>query len=909
MDASTYKSTVLIPLRKAHLTDLTNGIAELNNGADFPVKLDLALVYAIDPGMSDAQVAERVRDVRLWWNVNMQRSNVKEVAKFCSNLDGLLAEKHRDLASAGFWQKWRSQRTQQSRTALAEVAKLLEHQYRDFGVVTLAQVKAAAATDGLLSRLSDTDLTACLESSVALTLVDEFTEPEAGLPATVRREWNSTVNLRTVLDAVFFETPPENFRLIGGFACSGLRPPDPGTLRQALDACDKRAGTEVEAVKKLLHALRDAQTKGLDPAELALVQLIELAREVLQGGIALLAIQALADKGLDRIDAARIVMHCVDASATRSGRDTPDRVIELLTEGKLRGARALYSALSNVEAHAGTEAMDKALDALTKTEQQVSRLRAEAEQALHDGRITAATELLAQAGALADDDDSLARLIASLPPAPPSALNLAPDFPPAVPEQSVRIFWPKSSGADETTVYEVVRKAGSAPRDIRDGVAISATPSTEVVDSGAPVAERLWYGVAARRGGEASPVTTAEIVLLPPVRDVVVTTDPTSIGVQWISPVGAARTAVVRTDPDGRQRTLSPRASNSFVAEGLRTSETYTFDLTAEYIGANGEALAAAPVRVRAVPRLKAAPVTELSVRPVRFVDARAEVVAEWTAKAGTDIEVWRFPSSPGWAFGSTVEYSALTAAGGSRLPGVLRRDGDLERLTGTVPAGLCHYLAITPDQSAALVGRSASLAVCEPVTEPRVERFGDQAVVSWLWPRADYRVEAVWSAGTHRGSARISRPEYIRNGGMRISVGPGAVQIRLASIVESAEGRWSSPEVLLQLSGATLTARYRMLWPPRLIGRGPLQIEFTADTETRGAVVVVHAESGAYLPQRMSENCVVQRIPLDIPMGEPQIVPVPLPKLPKPFWVRCFAEAPETLTLADPPSDTLKGR
>ncbi|MRH91672.1 hypothetical protein GFY24_30250 [Nocardia sp. SYP-A9097] len=909
MDATTYKSTVLIPLRRVHLTDLTNGIAELNNGADFPDKLDLALVYAIEPGMNDAQIAARIRDVRLWWNANMQRSNLKEVAKFCSNLDGLLTRKHRDLTSAGFWSRWREQRTNRSKSALAAVGKMLENQYRDFGVVTLAQVKAAAATDGLLSTLSDDELTASVESSVALHLVDKFEEPECRLPDPVRREWVTTVNLRTVLDAIFLEKPPSGFRLIGGFVCQGVRPPDAVALRQALDACDKRAGSEIEPVKKLLHALRDAQAKGLDPAQLALVQLIEVARDILQGGIVALAIQALVDKGLDRIDAARVVLHCVDAAATRTSRDTPERVIELVTEGKLRGARALYSALSNIDAHADTEAMNQALSTLTRTEQQVAQLRSRAEQALGEGRITVAAEVLGQAAALAEDDESLARLVASLPPAPPSSLGLTAVFPPEAAANGVRLFWPKSSGADDTTTYEVVRKSGSAPLDIRDGVTIASTSSTEALDSGAPVAEPLWYAVAARRGGEASPVTVAEIVLLPPVHDVVVTTEPTRIALQWVAPVGAARTSVVRTDPDGTRRSLSPRASNSLRAEGLRTSETYVFDLTAEYVGAAGEVLTATPCRVRAIPRRKAGPMLELGVRPVRIVDTQAEVVAEWKAPPGTDIEIWRFQTAPGWSLGSTVEYSALAAADGTRLPGALDRAGDTARLTATVPTGLSHYVAITPDQPAAIVGKAVSLAICEPVADPRAERFGDQVVISWKWPRDDYRVEAVWSSGEYGGSARTSRPEYIRNGGMRLSVGPGAAQIRLSSIVESAEGRWSSPEVVLRLDGAALSARYRMLWPKPLFGRGPLQIEFTADTATRGTVVVVHAQSGAYLPQRRIDSYVVQRIPLDIPADGPQLVPVPIPKMPKPYWVRCFAESPETLTLTDPPSDTLRGR
>ncbi|MQY27696.1 fibronectin type III domain-containing protein [Nocardia aurantia] len=908
MDASTYKTEVLVPLRKMHLTDLTNGVAELNNGAEFPAKLDLAFVYAVDPAMNDTQIAARIREVRLHWNANMQRGAFKDVAKFCGDLDGALTGRHSDLTTADFWRRWREQRARRAESALAGVATMLENQYRDFGVVTLAQVKAAATTDGLLAGATDDDLISCVRSS-SLRLVDEFAEPDLHMPPTIRREWGSTVNLRTVLDAVFFESPPSDFRLIGGFACAGTPPPDSAAIRKSLDACDKRPGSEIEPVKKLLHALRDALAKGIDPAQLALVQLLELAREVLQGGIVALAVQALADKGLDRVDAARIVLHCVDSAATRTSRDTPERVIELVTEGKLRGARALYTALSNQDAHANSEVMTTALNTLSRTEAQVTALRADGERALKENRITEAAELLSRAASSAVDDEVLARLVAALPPAPPASLGATAVLPPETPVAGVRLFWPKSPGADDNTTYEVIRKAGSAPRDIRDGVTVAATDSTEATDTGAPVAERLWYAVAARRGGDASPVTVAEIVLLPPVHGVVVTTEPTSVGVQWVAPVAAVRTTVTRTDPDGTRRTLSPGSSNSIRAEGLRTSETYVFDLTAEYVGARGEALSAAPVRVRAIPRRKAGPITELTVRSTRVLDTRAEVVAEWKAPPGTDIEIWRFPNRPAWACGTTVDPAALTAAEGARLPGVLHRTGDSVRLTATVPTGLAHYLAVTPDQSAAIVGRAASLAICEPVAEARVERFGDQAVLSWRWPRDDYRVEAVWTTGAQRGTARTSRPEYVRTGGLRIDVGAGATRIRLSSLLESAEGSWSSPEVVLELPGAMLSARYRMVWPAKLFGRGPLQIEFSADAPTSGAVVVVLAQSGPYLPQRCVESQVVHRVLLDIPADGPQVVPVPIPKLPKPYWVRCFAEAPDILTLTDPPSDTLKGR
>ncbi|MGW4370080.1 hypothetical protein ACWEKT_30985 [Nocardia takedensis] len=908
LDAAKYKADVLIPLRKAHLGDLTNGIAELRRGAQYPSTIDLAMVYAIEPGMDDAAVAGRIREVRAWWNKNKLGGSVKEVAKFCGDLDTALGAKHSDLTTAAFWAKWQARRVEQSRAVLDDLAAMLVHQYRDFGVITLDRIRAAASTNSMTARLSDAELSAMVRSAPDLRLVEEFTPPTLEIPQPVRREWGATTGLRTYLDAVFYEKPPEEFRLLGGFAAPGLRAPTAATIKEALHACDKRAGTEVEAVKKLLHALNEAHGKGEDVTALTLVQLVEVARESLQGGIVLFAIQKLVERGLDRTEAARVVMYCVDASSVQAGGETPQRVLDLLADNQLRSARTLFNGLSTGKTHAGTPELADAERALTKNEEQVTAWRAEAEQALRAGRVAVATELLSRAFAMAADDESLGRLVASLPPAAPPTLSLVAADSAAGAGRAVRVLWAASPGADEDTTYVVVRKAGSAPRDIRDGTVIAGAGATEALDPNPPVAEQIWYAVAARRGGEPSPLTTATITLLPPVADVVVSSDPTSVTVRWTTPREAARITVTRTDPDGRRTAVPVTGTDIVTSTGLRTSQTYTFELIAEY-HSGASTLTSAPVRVSAVPRLAASPVQSLEITPEGFGGERTDVVAEWTALVGHEVEIWQFPSAPGWASGSRVDHASLASSGGSRLQGTVRRLGTRVRLSASVPAGLRHYVAVTLDHRTALIGASTSLAICEPVGDPRVERFGEVAVVSWEWPRADYRVRANWTAGGRTGSTRVSRPEYVRDGGMRLTVGAGAATIRLASVLESAQGQWHSPEIVLELAGSSQSARYRLLWPRKLVGRGPLRIEFTADRPVRGVAVAVHLFAGAYLPQRATPETVVQRVDLDIPAPEPQIVEVDLPKLPKPFWVRCFAAKPDVLTLTDPPSDTLKGR
>jgi len=100
--------------------------------------------------------------------------------------------------------------------------------------------------------------------------------------------------------------------------------------------------------------------------------------------------------------------------------------------------------------------------------------------------------------------------------------------------RKVKLSWEPGFGSTEDVVYQIIRKTGSAPQNNNDGMSLGeAIEATAFDDVTPPVAVRVFYGVSASRGGGSSPVSVAEVIALPPVTNVVVSSDPSSVSLRW----------------------------------------------------------------------------------------------------------------------------------------------------------------------------------------------------------------------------------------------------------------------------------------------------------------------------------------------------------------------------------------
>ena len=228
---------------------------------------------------------------------------------------------------------------------------------------------------------------------------------------------------------------------------------------------------------------------------------------------------------------------------------------------------------------------------------------------------------------------------------------------------------------------------------------------------------------------------------------------------------------------------------------------TYTYLVTAVYTGAAGETLKARTVRVTAVPRGTAQPISTFAISAQAAVGAKPVVSVEWTPIEGYPVEAWHYAQKPCWLSGTRLKMSEIRSQG-SQLAGRSLAAGDREGVEGVTELGLRHYVAITQDTPVCgVVGAIQPYGSAPAVLNVRAERFGDEVVLSWDWPGPEYEVRVRWTGGTN-GERRIAMNEYRTEGGCRLPVGVGGGTATVASVAGDGDARWVSSETKITIEG-----------------------------------------------------------------------------------------------------------
>lgn len=191
------------------------------------------------------------------------------------------------------------------------------------------------------------------------------------------------------------------------------------------------------------------------------------------------------------------------------------------------------------------------------------------------------------------------------------------------------------------------------------------------------------------------------------------------------------------------------------------------------------------------------------------------------------------------------------------------------------------------------------------PVAELGAQRRGDRLVLSWAWPAEVAVAEVDWSGSTS-GRMRVTRHEYQEQGGCRIDVGNGAVRVRVRGVCTGRGRSGFSPPAAVDVAGGAPRIRYsveRKLRP--LVGGGTVRIRCVADQDVRCTLAVV-ARQGRVMPEGPDEGRVLHREPCELNAQDPLEVSVELPRLKRPFWIRCFAED-TTAQLVPPATSDMK--
>jgi hypothetical protein len=900
-DPGDYRKRVLTPYKGPMLGVLQAALRELKSDGSLavPKQLDLVRLYDVVPGMDDAAVSAQIAAVADVFAKTTSNAAFKSIAANLNELHSTLKSRNPGFTQASFWQARLSERDQRSKGQLLDFAKDAAAELQSLGVVTPTRLRELARGAHIADTVSDTELADAV-SAAGVSVMPEIHLPSIRVPPAVTADLVKTT-CSSLIEAIFLDAPPASFSIVDGFQAGNGAQLTLQRVHASRNLTDLRQSTENDHIKKVLGGVLGAAKTDADLQALVLAYFIDLGRTAAQSSsLQVMALKRLTNTGLEQTDAARIISLFADQTKSAGF----DGVQAKVADGKLREARRLFDALVTQASDSRSEQMDKAHVALEGAETRVAALRESARQAVEDGDIAAAAKALNDALTICTDDESLEQMMLALPPSAP--LNVV--VTPSQDGRSAIITWRPGFGTSDDIQYRIIRKPGVAPKNAHDGEIVGQpTSATSCEDPRPPLAERVYYGVVASREGAFSPVAADAILIAPPVKDVKVSSDQTSITLRWDTPPGARSVKVSQTAPDGATTDVKVNAHSAATASGLWTGRTYTYILTASYTAADGSEVQSRPVRIEGIPRGTASPVPSLGVRQRSGNQGAPYVEASWQEITGFVVEIWTFTQRPPWSYGSRISAAEL-AQRGRQLTGADIGAGSHGGVRGAVEVGLRHYVAVTRDGPDAVIGQSQELGICPDITGVHAERFNDWVVLSWDWPGEEFDVRVRWNGREGSGETMITHVQYKQQGGLRLQVGTGGARFSLRTVQTQSAREWPSTEYRVEVPAAATLVRYDVAWHRRRLRPSEITVTFNAEDAIGPTGIVIVVKEGTVMPYSKDDGIAVFHGDLDFRQERVQVVARTLPKLGRHYWVRAFAVAPDAMRLSDPPSDDLRG-
>ncbi|GAA0469571.1 hypothetical protein Ade02nite_32550 [Paractinoplanes deccanensis] len=296
----------------------------------------------------------------------------------------------------------------------------------------------------------------------------------------------------------------------------------------------------------------------------------------------------------------------------------------------------------------------------------------------------------------------------------------------------------------------------------------------------------------------------------------------------------------------------------------------------------------------------------ELRVRAIGATGDRARVELTWPAGDAR----WRVLCSPRptpFADGDVVTRERAEQWG-TELPGEPVERGGLVVLEATVGTGYLCYQPFESGRDGERAGRPVGLMIAEPVRQLRVDRDGDGAVASWVWPAGAVTAEAEFAGAR----LTVTQAEYTAANGLRIAEARAGGDLVVRAHTPVGDGLAHSPPVTVTLAPAPAVIAYDLRKRRRLAGTD-LIVTVTADRDCAGVDLDVVLAVGEFMPLSRDDGRLVARCPgLMLTAAEPLRLTLPLPDVPKrdrPYWIRCFFDAPFDVAPDDPDPDRMRTR
>ncbi len=886
-DPKTYEAAVVKPLRRW-------------TGRELPD--DLVSRYAVDLGMSDADLVQRLAEIRSHWNKGAQSTGKSAITqnlyKAFLRADEELKRAHGgDLNKITWWRQHQQARAGTRQGEIDELAQTLRTSFGELGLIAAGQLEATMrATFAALA--PDEAAQALAKAGVSVSTPTELPK-SSGLQHTVYRTLQARLaDAQMATIAELLHGKITNFEILDSFRCTPAHPE--GLTVQAVDSAtareNKRSGNQ--PAREALGIVSRAVKAGVDLRELTLFHLLDAVREHHgQGAPPSALLKQLRQVMLDPAEARQAVFSVLNETATSPATGL-SAIKELLGKGRLLAAQQALAMIADPEdAVAAKEQVQRHTD-------QVRRLRDGAHESLRTGNEADALHQLRQAAALATDDENIAAELRRIPPPPALKVSAQPEG------VGVRVSWRAPASHGEDTRYRVVRREGRVPADPDDGGVVGGDAATVLVDRTAPAGRLVGYAVfAAVEGGVWSRPAGVAIEVLPPVHNVQLTAEQDAVEGRWqVHPDVLA--VEVRRGTGAAGAAVPAAGKTMFRDSDVADGADHLYTLVAQYRRSDGSEARSAAVVARTTRRGQAPPVSALTLSAVP-AERGSRIAITWRQPVDAEVTVRRASAPCSWEFGTEVPLVTL-AGYGEEVSGFPAEDGDWRTLTADVPAGHFWYVPFTLSPSGAVCGQDAQLGIALPVAGLRHQRLGPEVVLSWSWPEQVGTAEIRWRTRTDSGRNLLTRQQYVDAGGCRIRTGTGQVDVQVRSVVASEGGECLSAAAELTVADLPPAVRYTVEMMRRpLIGGGTVRVRLTADQPVGRATVLVVVAPGLVMPRRPSDGQVVLRSQQDLTAGDEVELTAALPRLRKPYWVRCFLEGNgrgRTVTqLIDPPTKQLK--
>jgi hypothetical protein len=856
---------------------------------------DLMERYAITLPATDAEIAAQLRSVREYWNkASRGISNLSQVAKLCRAEDERLRAQHGARMETRAW--WLERQSDQQKAAQASIKIMvddLRRHYGTLGIVTPGVLDQFAAKLGLTpAQATQAADRAGLKVVSGVSLPG--TEPIANFTALVKSM--SECAVPSVPELVHPGSGP--FSLIDRYECRA----DPGKRldvsaveTQCAEADRRSISATEDARRNALKILRKAVRDGVDLRDVALYQMVTIARESLSLSVDMAA-EELRKTGLEAADAATIAVLVAEQN-TRAGGAGKDRVASLLAAGQLREARA---AAMGLPAESGLRS--DAMQLVNAAQQQLDQLLTAVEAALRIPDEARAETLLKDAAKISAEDAAVK--LAAVPLPPPAQLHAACEG------TTIKLSWRPAPGHDADTVYAVRRTTEQRPLSApTEGEPVTRDRGDTCTDTHAPVARAVQYGVfALGEGRPSSRAAGVSATLLPPVSQLKAEVGPATVTLHWwVHPDAEVR--VTRTGPES-SRVPVPATGSGCQVTGLAEGQRQHFEVTAVYRGPGGTELLSAAETITATPRSEAHPLPKLRARPVE-VDGAVRVQVTWIPVDSSDVKIMRCSTEPPWPFGKIISAEQMAEAG-TEVTGRAISAGRETGFEAQLPLGVHRLVPFSIGGTGIAVGRPTTVAVTSPVRQLAVTPFAEHAMVSWEWPPSTQLAEVSWEVDGEPDVMLLSRAKYASAGGARVPLGRGPCRIEVRAVIMVGDTPFTSPPVYAEIAHvAELPIRYQVFdLTPSIgpLGGRSKKVVFTAEQACSGVQVRMVACPGRVMPTSASDGVPILDTTLDLRPGVPEerkAAPVPR-AIRRPFWVRCFVVGGQA-RLIDPPITSLK--